>query len=133
MVAQTEPALQEDAAADGGVHAPPGFLAWVAELVHLHRHQLLGYARRRGLDAEDALDAVQESFVSFLRLPEGADVLGPVPAPGARGDEVERALLRVAPGQGTALASALKAAQIARLALRTADPVRIRIDPSDIG
>lgn len=70
MVAQTEPALQEDAAAHGGVHAPPGFLAWVAELVHLHRQQLLGYARRRGLDAEDALDAVQESFVSFLRLPE---------------------------------------------------------------
>lgn len=70
-VALTEPALQEDAAeADGGVHAPPGFLAWVAQLVHLHRQQLLGYARRRGLDAEDALDAVQESFVSFLRLPE---------------------------------------------------------------
>jgi RNA polymerase sigma-70 factor (ECF subfamily) len=69
-VAQTEPALQDDAAADGSAHAPPGFLAWVAELVHLHRHQLLGYARRRGLDAEDALDAVQESFVSFLRLPE---------------------------------------------------------------
>ena len=69
-MALNEPALHEDAAADGGVHAPPGFLAWVAQLVHLHRQQLLGYARRRGLDAEDALDAVQESFVSFLRLPE---------------------------------------------------------------
>jgi RNA polymerase sigma factor (sigma-70 family) len=31
---------------------------------------LLGYARKRGLDADDALDAVQESFVSFLKFPE---------------------------------------------------------------
>jgi primosomal protein N' (replication factor Y) len=72
-------------------------------------------------------------LLDLVRLPEGADVLGPVPAPGGRGEELERALLRVAPGQGAALASALKAAQIARLALRTAEPVRIRIDPTDIG
>lgn len=52
------------------LHAPPGFLAWVAKLVHAHRGQLLAYARRRGLDAEEALDGVQDSFVSFLRLPE---------------------------------------------------------------
>jgi RNA polymerase sigma factor (sigma-70 family) len=69
-VALTEPSLQADEAADGGLHAPPGFLAWVAQLVHAHRQRLLAYARRRGLDAEDSLDAVQESFVSFLRLPE---------------------------------------------------------------
>lgn len=70
-MAPTERLFQvEDAAADGSVHAPPGFLQWVAELVHTHRQRLLAYARKRGLDAEDALDAVQESFVSFLRLPE---------------------------------------------------------------
>ncbi len=51
-------------------HAPPGFLSWVAVLVHEHRARLLAYARNRGLDAEEALDAVQESFLSFLRLPE---------------------------------------------------------------
>lgn len=39
-------------------------------LVHRHRERLLAYARRRGLGAEDALDAVQDGFVSFLRLPE---------------------------------------------------------------
>ncbi|MFJ1705283.1 primosomal protein N' [Kitasatospora sp. NPDC088346] len=72
-------------------------------------------------------------LLGLVRLPEGADVLGPVPAPGARGEEVERALLRVEPGQGAALAAALKAAQIARLALRGSEPVRIRIDPPDIG
>ncbi|GJF27627.1 putative primosomal protein N' [Kitasatospora sp. NE20-6] len=72
-------------------------------------------------------------LLGLVRLPEGADVLGPVPVPAARGEEIERALLRVAPGQGAALASALKAAQIARIALRTGAPVRIRIDPPDIG
>jgi RNA polymerase sigma-70 factor (ECF subfamily) len=57
---------------EGGLalHEGPGFLSWVAGLVHAHRDRLLAYARRRGLDAEDSLDAVQDSFVSFLRLPE---------------------------------------------------------------
>ncbi|WP_371501491.1 primosomal protein N' [Kitasatospora sp. NBC_00374] len=72
-------------------------------------------------------------LLGLVRLPEGADILGPVPAHGARGEELERALLRVEPGQGAALAAALKAAQIARLALRGSEPVRIRIDPPDIG
>ncbi|GAA0686765.1 primosomal protein N' [Kitasatospora atroaurantiaca] len=72
-------------------------------------------------------------LLSLVRLPEGTDILGPVPAPGGRGEELERALLRVAPGQGSALAASLKAAQIARVALRTPDPVKVRIDPLDIG
>src|SRR5262245_51936289 len=50
--------------------AEPGFLTWVSALVHTHRDRLLAYVRRRGLSAEDALDAVQDGFVSFLRLPE---------------------------------------------------------------
>ncbi|MFI9274658.1 primosomal protein N' [Kitasatospora sp. NPDC052896] len=74
-------------------------------------------------------------LLALTRLPEGTDLLGPVPlpAPGGRGEEQERALLRVRPGQGGALAAALKAAQIARVALRTAEPVKVRIDPPDIG
>jgi RNA polymerase sigma-70 factor (ECF subfamily) len=69
-VAPIERLLQEHEEADASAHAPPGFLAWVAQLVHAHRQRLLAYARRRGLDAEESLDAVQDSFVSFLRLPE---------------------------------------------------------------
>ena len=53
---------------------PPGFTAWVAELVHGHRGRLLTYARRRGLSAEDALDVVQDSFASFLTLPEARSI-----------------------------------------------------------
>lgn len=51
-------------------HAPPQFLTWVGTQVHRHREELLRYARRRGLAAEDALDAVQDTFVTFLGLPD---------------------------------------------------------------
>jgi RNA polymerase sigma-70 factor (ECF subfamily) len=70
---QEDKAPHEEKAADG-LHAPPGFLGWVAQLVHAHRQRLLAYARKRGLDPDDSLDAVQESFVSFLRLPEARSV-----------------------------------------------------------
>lgn len=53
---------------------PPGFLSWVSTLVHAHRSRLLSYARRRGLDAEDALDAVQDSFASFMKLPQAREI-----------------------------------------------------------
>jgi RNA polymerase sigma-70 factor (ECF subfamily) len=59
---------------DADVHAAPGFLAWVAQLVHRHRARLLAYSRRRGLDPEEALDAVQDSFISLLKLPEARTI-----------------------------------------------------------
>jgi RNA polymerase sigma factor (sigma-70 family) len=55
-------------------HAPPGFLSWVSAIVHAHRARLLAYARKRGLDAEDSLDAVQDTFASFLKLPEARSI-----------------------------------------------------------
>ncbi|GGU51328.1 primosomal protein N' [Streptomyces lavendofoliae] len=85
------------------------------------------------------------AFLGTAELPAEAEVLGPVPLapppPGAPrrpgdpppGEPWERALLRVPPGSGAALAAALKAAQAARLARGGADPVRIRVDPPDIG
>ncbi|MGW2057854.1 primosomal protein N' [Streptomyces sp. NPDC001840] len=78
-------------------------------------------------------------------LPPDAEVLGPVPLPPVDpgrprrpgdpppGEHWERALLRVRPGSGAALASALKSAQAARMARGGGDPVRVRIDPPDIG
>ncbi|NYI04956.1 primosomal protein N' [Allostreptomyces psammosilenae] len=91
--------------------------------------------------------------LATLRLPEGADVLGPVPVepaagpggpggsggvgggrPAGRADEaLERALVRVPPGHGAALAAALKAAYIGRLLRKEPEPVQIRVDPVDIG
>jgi len=45
------------------------FLSWVGRLVHAHRGHLLRVARREGLAPEDAFDAVQEAFQTFLTLP----------------------------------------------------------------
>lgn len=91
------------------------------------------------------VEAVGE-FLATLRLPPQAEVLGPVPVPVTRaglprrtgapppGEHWERALIRVPPGHGSELASALKGAQAARMARGGAEtPVRVRIDPPDIG
>jgi RNA polymerase sigma-70 factor (ECF subfamily) len=45
------------------------FLSWVGRLVHDHRGHLIAVARAEGLGAEDAFDAVQEAFRTFLTLP----------------------------------------------------------------
>ncbi|EFL14069.1 primosome assembly protein PriA [Streptomyces sp. C] len=78
-----------------------------------------------------------EAFLGAVELPADAEVLGPVPVPGRRGEPSvgERALIRVPPGSGAALAAALKSAQAARMArgAQAGDPIRIRIDPPDIG
>jgi primosomal protein N' (replication factor Y) len=93
-----------------------------------------------------------EAVADFLRtagLPPEAEVLGPVPLPvtaagrprrtGAPppGEQWERALVRVPPGRGAALAASLKAAQAARMARGGGSGagagVWVRIDPADIG
>ena len=62
-------------AGENAFDAPLGFLSRVSALAHAHRDRLLAYARRRGLDAEDALDVVQDSFISFLRLPQAQSIV----------------------------------------------------------
>ncbi|MFF9573251.1 primosomal protein N' [Streptomyces sp. NPDC014685] len=85
------------------------------------------------------------AFLAEAELPPEAEVLGPVPVPSAvpgrprrpgeapQGESWERALLRVPPGRGAALAAALKAAQAARTSRGGGGQVRIRVDPPDIG
>lgn len=50
--------------------ATGAFLAWVTGLVHANRAKLVRVARREGLSGEDALDCAQETFFSFLSLPQ---------------------------------------------------------------
>lgn len=45
------------------------FLDLVKRLVHRHRAELAAVARREGLRPDDAFDAVQEAFGTFLTLP----------------------------------------------------------------
>ncbi|GAT83870.1 primosome assembly protein PriA [Streptomyces sp. F-3] len=95
-----------------------------------------------------AVSGPEEAVTGFLPtvdLPQEAEVLGPVPLPvtppgrprrpGAPppGEQWVRALVRVPPGRGAALAAALKSAQAARMARGSGETVRVRIDPPDIG
>lgn len=95
-----------------------------------------------------AVSGPPQAVADFLRaveLPREAELLGPVPLPvtppgrprrsGAPppGEHWDRALIRVPPGSGAALAAALKAAQAARTARASGEPVWVRIDPPDIG
>ncbi len=70
------------------------------------------------------------ALLAMAELPDAADVLGPVPV-GA--DSTERAVIRVPRRLGRQLAAALKAAQGVRSAKRSGGPVRVRIDPVDLG
>ncbi len=89
---------------------------------------------------DGASDAIDE-LLSAADLPADVEVLGPVPLPAiARkpfsGDspaEVERMLLRVPRRSGAALSRALTAAQAVRSTHRSDAPLRVQIDPIDIG
>ena len=89
---------------------------------------------------DGASDAIAD-LLAATTLPAGVEVLGPVPLPpGARapfsGDstaEVERLLLRVDRRDGAALSRALVAAQAVRSTHRSDAPLRVQIDPVDIG
>jgi RNA polymerase sigma-70 factor (ECF subfamily) len=53
-----------------------GFFGWVTQLVHTHRARLSRLVVREGVRADDALDCVQEAFLSFLQLPQARLLVG---------------------------------------------------------
>jgi primosomal protein N' (replication factor Y) len=67
-------------------------------------------------------------LIDAAELPPGAQLIGPVPA----GEGTERLLVRVPRAQGGALAHALKTAAAGRSARRSAEPVRIQLDPHEL-
>ncbi|MFD6396038.1 primosomal protein N' [Nocardia sp. NPDC060249] len=92
-----------------------------------------------------AIDGTTASIAELLdatTLPDGTEILGPVPLPPTARKpfsgtdspaEVERMLLRVARADGAPLARALTAAQAVRSSHRSDAPLRVQIDPVDIG
>lgn len=72
-------------------------------------------------------DAVHE-LLTGAQLPQAAQVVGPVAMP----DGMQRALVRVPRAQGAELARRLKAAAAGRSARRSAEPVRIQLDPHEL-
>ncbi len=105
----------------------------------------LGYPPVSRMAAVSGLPEAVAAFLAAARLPPDAEILGPVPLPRREpgqprrtgdpppGEAWERALVRVPPGSGAALAAALRTAQAARLSRREGPPVRILIDPTDLG
>jgi RNA polymerase sigma-70 factor (ECF subfamily) len=69
LAATRPPRGAEDQAARAAV------LEWVGGLVHEHRAALARVARHEGLVPEDAFDAVQEAFQTFITLPEARSLL----------------------------------------------------------
>jgi primosomal protein N' (replication factor Y) len=67
-------------------------------------------------------------LLAAARLPEGAELLGPVPAD----DDQERMLVRTSRTQAAAMAHALHEAAGVRSARKAALPVRLEVDPATI-
>lgn len=55
--------------------AEGGFTGWVSALARTHTRGLASVARSEGLGSEDALDAVQEAFLTFLLLPQARSLV----------------------------------------------------------
>jgi primosomal protein N' (replication factor Y) len=95
----------------------------------------LGFPPATRMATVDGTPGVLGEFLDSLRLPDGADILGPVPLPGppaANGEERERALIRISREQGRALATVLSESLHVRSARKEPDPVRVRLDPLDL-
>jgi primosomal protein N' (replication factor Y) len=111
---------------------PAGFAAReLAERGELHFPPAARVAELRGA-AGDVSD-----LMSLTELPALAEVLGPVPVSGsgdaAESSDLVQVVVRVPRAAGSELATALRAAAGVRSARRAGGPVRIRVDPVDLG
>ncbi|WP_138735483.1 primosome assembly protein PriA, partial [Modestobacter excelsi] len=94
----------------------------------------LGFPPITRMASLSASPAALAEFLAALRLPEGADVLGPVPEPPRPGQEGEREryLVRVRRSDGMALARALHEVQGVRSAKKAPEHVRVQLDPLEL-
>ncbi|WP_446222943.1 primosomal protein N' [Nocardia sp. IBHARD005] len=102
----------------------------------------VGFPPAVRLAAVDGTTASIAELLDATTLPDGTEILGPVPLPPTARKpfsgtdapaEVERMLLRVPRSGGAPLARALTAAQAIRSSHRSDAPLRVQIDPVDIG
>ena len=93
----------------------------------------LGFPPAARMAALDGAPAALADAGEALDLPRGAALLGPVPIPGEPEGERERLLVRVPRSHGRALASALVALQAGRSARKLPDPLRVQLDPHQLG
>jgi primosomal protein N' (replication factor Y) len=117
--------------ADGGLATVQALLrwdpAWFAARELAERREL-GFPPAVRMASVTGLTAAVAELLGAVKLPAGAEVLGPVPA----ADEQERMLVRVPRGRATELARALHEASAVRSARKAALPVRVEVDPADL-
>jgi primosomal protein N' (replication factor Y) len=106
---------------------------WLAERELADRREL-GFPPVTRMASLVASPAALADFLEALRLPPGADLLGPVPEPPRPGQdgERERYLVRVQRAEGLALAHALTEVQGVRSAKKVGEHVRVQLDPLDL-
>ncbi|WP_261575960.1 primosomal protein N', partial [Frankia gtarii] len=99
----------------------------------------LGFPPATRMATVEGSAAAVAELLAVTRLPEGADLLGPVLAGGPRAggpgavDEIERLLIRVPRERGAALAAALHEARGVLGARRSTAGLRVQLDPLVIG
>jgi primosomal protein N' (replication factor Y) len=103
----------------------------------------VGFPPAVHMAALDGGSAAVAELLEATRLPDGAEVLGPVPLPpgqrlpfgsdGPEPEEVHRMIVRVARHRGRDLGAALREAQATRTARRADGPLRVQVDPPRIG
>jgi primosomal protein N' (replication factor Y) len=106
---------------------------WLAER-ELADRRALGFPPATRMAALSGSPDALADFLEALRLPDRADLLGPVPEmprPGQEGER-ERYLVRVPRTGGVALAQALTQVQGVRSAKKVAEHVRVQMDPLDL-
>ena len=94
----------------------------------------LGFPPVTRMASLSASPSALAEFLDALRLPGGADVLGPVPEPPRPGQEGEREryLVRIRRSEGAALARALHDVQGVRSARKAPEHVRVQLDPLEL-
>ena len=83
----------------------------------------------RSIEITGMADDITE-LLSLVDLPEEAQMLGPVPG---RAEDQQQVVLRAPRSAASRLTTAVKAAQGIRAARRSGGPVRVRVDPVDLG
>ncbi|WP_323373533.1 primosomal protein N' [Plantactinospora alkalitolerans] len=117
--------------ADGALAPVQALLRWDPGWFagrELAERRELGFPPAARMASLTGVAAAVADLLDAARLPEGAELLGPVPATEGQ----ERMLVRVPRSGAAALAAALHAAAATRTARKAAQPVRVQIDPHDI-
>jgi primosomal protein N' (replication factor Y) len=125
-------------AADAGHPVVQALVRWdpagLAERELADRREL-GFPPVTRMAALSGSPAALADYLEALRLPDGADLLGPVPEPyrpGQSAENRERYLVRVPRAGGAALAKALADVQGVRSAKKVPEHVRVQLDPPEL-